>query len=119
VISLTLYDFRNILLEVIGAVYHFRPPENTPEKYILWGETGEGDTIQADEKTHELTLKGILYYYTRTEYDDVFDQICKEFNENEIAWSISAIGYNDTTREITYELHWEIMCGEGEIYRKR
>ena len=38
--------------------------------------------------------------------------------DDNIAWSLSSIGYDDELGQIVYALIWEVACGNGKIYRQ-
>ena len=114
---MSLLDLRDALLEVLDDVYHFRAPADIPEHYILWGETGVSDSVKADDAPDTLAIRGMLYYYTSDEYDTIFDDICQSLTDHMIAWRITSIGYDDESRQIVYEIAWEVTCGAGAIYK--
>lgn len=115
---MTLFDLRDALLEVLDDVYHFIAPERKPEHYILWGETGGADSVKSDDAPDTIAIRGRLYYYTSDEYDVIFDDICQSLTDHGIAWKIGNIGYDDTLRQIIYEVTWEVICGSCSVYKQ-
>lgn len=116
-ISLTLLDVRDAFLSVLDDVYHFKAPGNKSEHYVVWGETGQSDTISADDKPDTIAIAGLMYYYTNDEYDTIFDDLCFALSEIGAAWGIRSIGYDDSTGQIVYEVAWEVACGACSIYK--
>ena len=114
---MTLHDVRDAFLSVIDDVYHFKAPGNTPQHYVVWGETGQSDSVSGDDKPDTIAVRGLMYYYTSDEYDTIFDDLCNALSEIGSAWSIQSIGYDDTTRQIVYEVAWEVVCGAGAVYK--
>lgn len=110
-------DVRNALLTVTDKVYHYKANPDIKTNYILWGETGPSAIFSADDEIDTIVMGGELYYYTTTEYDPVFDQICKAFDEHDIAWALSDIGYDEALGQIVYAMEWGVVCGKGEVYQ--
>ena len=73
--------------------------------------------VSADDNPDTITVRGLLYYYTTDEYDEIFDDLCNALAEIGAAWAIQNIGYDDNTRQIIYEVAWEVPCGAGAIYK--
>lgn len=113
---MSILDVRDAFLEVVDDVYHFRAPSDKPEKYIVWGETGRAASFPADDEPQEIAIAGLAYYYTTTEYDGTFDDICDKLTEAGISWSLGSIGYDDSLRQIVYEIAWEVPIGKGKLY---
>lgn len=114
---MTLHDVRDAFLSVIDDVYHFKAPGKIPEHYVVWGETGQSVIVSADDNPDTITVRGLMYYYTSDEYDEIFDDLCNALSEICAAWAIQSIGYDDNTRQIIYEVAWEVPCGAGAIYK--
>ena len=114
---MTLIDVRDAFLSVLDDVYHFKAPGNKPVHYVVWGETGQSDTISADDKSDTIAITGLMYYYTDDEYDAIFDDLCSALSDIGAAWVIRNIGYDDSVGQIVYEVAWEVPCGSCSIYR--
>jgi hypothetical protein len=114
---LTLHDVRDAFLSVIDDVYHFKAPGKISSHYVVWGETGQSAAVSADDNPDTITVRGLMYYYTTDEYDGIFDDLCNALAEIGAAWAIQNIGYDDNTRQIIYEVAWEVPCGAGAIYK--
>lgn len=51
-----LSDLRDALLEVIPDVFHYEA-KGKPDKYIVWAEDGEADSLEADDQKMNKLLK--------------------------------------------------------------
>lgn len=111
-------NVRDALLSVTDNVYHYKANPECKDRYIVWGETRADATFNADDNTDIMAIAGEIYYYTTVEYDEIFDDICTALSDNNIAWSLSSIGYDDELGQIVYALIWEVACGNGKIYRQ-
>lgn len=120
---MAITDVRDALLMIIDHVYHYKAPERDADgnplvdRYVVWGETGADGAVNADDRAHEISVTGELYYYTKEEYDSVFDDICQSLTECGISWTLESIGYDDSTGQIVYSLSWEVACGAGSLYK--
>lgn len=108
---------RDVLVDVVGAqVGHYEPQKSWADKYAVYGETGAPTSISADDTAAQLVLTGEIYYYTTEEFDKTVDRICMGLTEADVSWSVTQIGYDAELRQISYQIHWEVSCGPGEIY---
>ena len=71
-----LSDIRDALLEIIPDVFHYEAWAK-PDKYIVWAEDTEADSLNADDRKEEQVLQGTIDYFTKTEYDPNFKLIHK------------------------------------------
>lgn len=109
-------DVRDALLSVLDPVYHFRAPADLRTRYAVWGEGGSDTILYSDDRPGEMTVPGRIYYYTPTEYDMVFDEICAALSDAGISYRLYSIGYDDTTAQIIYEIEWRVVVGKGSLY---
>lgn len=108
---------RDVLVDVVGAqVGHYEPQKSWADKYAVYGETGAPTEVSADDTAAQLVLTGEIYYYTTEEFDKAVDRICMGLTEADVSWSVTQIGYDAELRQISYQIHWEVSCGPGEIY---
>lgn len=114
---MTVKDVRDALLTVTDKVYHYKANPSVKTNHILWGETGLSATFSADDEIDSIVMGGELYYYTDTEYDPVFDQICTALDDHDIAWTLTSIGYDDKLGQIVYAMEWGVVCGKGAVYQ--
>lgn len=95
-----------ITLSIGGEnVYHYwRPRSNVP--YVIWAEDGPADYHNSNNRHSEISIHGTIDYFTKKEYDPVFDEI--EENLTELfgsAWEWTSTQYEDSTGLIHHE--WE------------
>lgn len=110
---------RDVLVAVVGAqVGHYEPQKNWKDKYAVYGETGAPTEVYADDIPQELRLSGEILYFTMQEFDKTVDNICTALSEAGVSWSIVSIGYDQELKQLNYQIHWEVPCGAGEVYRQ-
>lgn len=103
-----LSDLRDALLEVIPDVFHYEA-WSKPDKYIVWAEDGEADSLSADDKKTDQVLQGTIDYFTKTEYDPNFELIQEKLNSIDISWKLNSVQHEEETGYIHYEWVWEIV----------
>ncbi len=104
---MTLQTLRDTLLTVTDKVYHFEANAED-EKYIVWAEDGQADTVWADGKLQQQATTGTIDYFTKEEFDENFDRIQKALSQADISFGLNSIQYEDDTSLIHYEWVWEI-----------
>jgi len=103
-----LSDIRDALLQVLPDVFHYEAWAK-PDKYIVWAEDTEADSLNADDKKEEQVLQGTIDYFTKTEYDPNFDLIQEKLNSVDLAWRLNSIQHEEETGYIHYEWIWEMI----------
>ena len=63
-----LTDIRDALLEIIPDVFHYEAWAK-PDKYIVWAEDTEADSLNSDDRKEEQVLQGTIDYFTLTEFE--------------------------------------------------
>jgi len=106
-----LSDLRDALLEVIPDVFHYEA-KGKPDKYIVWAENGEADSLEADDQKDEQVIEGTIDYFTKTEYDPNVKAIQQKLNSINVAWRLNSIQHEEDTGYIHYEWVFEF---EGEL----
>jgi len=103
------------LLKTIGPpVFHYSPGDEDErenlDQYIVWAEDGEGGSIHADDSKTEQSIQGTIDYFTRDEFDPIFNLIQEKLNSaDDIAWRLNSIQYEEDTGYIHYEWVWEMV----------
>lgn len=111
---------RDALISVLGdKVGHYQARKDWTDKYAVFGETAAPTVVSADDEEQDLVLSGEIYYYTSEEYDGNVDEICMALSDAGVSWSVNAIGWDQELGQINYQIHWEVPCGAGEIYRQQ
>lgn len=112
----TIYDVRDALLSLDVPVYHFIAPEIKKDKFVIWAETSAEYPLYADDEPQEARVRGQIYYYTCTEYDEVVTMLASALIDGGIGFTISNIGRDFDLKMIVYQIDWEADCGGCEIY---
>ena len=116
-ITMSVQTVRDALLSVVERVYHYHEQSGEKLPYAIYGETAAPVVVSGDDTPAIVSVRGEIYYYTNTEFDTAVDEICDALTDAGVSWTIDAIGYTAEDRRIMYQIHWEVPCGAGEIYR--
>lgn len=108
-----LVDLRDALLTITPNVYRYTA-QKTTGNYIVWAEDGQGSVGYAGNKMTIQTIQGTIDYFTKTEFDPVFNQIQETLNTLNIAWSLNSIQYEEETGYIHYEWLFEVVNYIGQ-----
>lgn len=103
-----LTDLRDLLLTVTSDTFHYKAWAK-PDKYIVWAEDGETDSLNADDQKTEQVLQGTIDYFTKTEYDLNFELIQAKLNSADLSWRLNSIQHEEETGYIHYEWVWEMV----------
>lgn len=107
-----LQELRDLLLTVSSNVYHYHAHKKA-DKYIVWAEDGQGSSGYAGNHMTTQVLQGTIDYFTKIEFDPVFDQIQTALNSVDIAWQFNSIQREEETGYIHYEWVWEMVNEVG------
>lgn len=112
-----MQTIRDVLVAVVGAqVGHYEPDKDWADKYAVYGETGAPTMLSADDGPIQLKITGEILYYTTEDFDKKVDEICMALTAAGVSCSVDNIGYDSELKQISYQIHWEVACGQGEIY---
>lgn len=109
---MSLANLRDALLTITPNVYHYTA-QKTTGNYIVWAEDGQGNASHAENIMTTQTIQGTIDYFTKTEFDPVFDQIQEALNILDIAWSLNSIQFEEETGYIHYEWLFEAVTSVG------
>lgn len=88
-------------------VFHFFAPSSEAVPYCVWYESGEDSSLGADDHKAEQAISGYVDYYTKTEFDTMFDAIQNALNGIEnCAWTFEATIYGDPSSEDNNTVHY-------------
>lgn len=106
-INSKLSDFADKIATITGRnIYHyFRPVMNAP--YILWAETGESSSLEADNRKREQAISVDVDYYTKQEFDSVIDDLQNLFISNGFAFELTSVAFEENTNLIHY--NWNVV----------
>lgn len=102
-----IYKIRDALSTVSENVEHYEA-SNKSDKYIVWAEDMESDSLNTDNKKSIQVIQGTIDYFTKTEGDETVDKIQNALDNAKIPYSLSSVQYEDETNYIHYEWVWEV-----------
>lgn len=109
-----LQMLRDTLATIKGVkVYHYwRPQLKAP--FIIWAEEDEGTSFHANNKKVNQNIHGVIDFYTKTEYDPVFDEIQNKLNNLDgFSWRWDSTQYENETNLIHHSWDWWVGNGEA------
>jgi len=81
------------------------------DRYIVWAEEGEGESLDADNQKEVQTITGTIDFYSKTENDVAVKRIQAVLNSSEdVAWSLNSVQYEDDTEFIHHEWLWQVIA---------
>lgn len=95
---------------VTDAVSHYSRLKS--DRYFVWQEEGSND-LEADNGHIESAMRGSTDLFTRQEADPWIADFEKSLDENDVAWYLNSVQYEEDTGFIHYEWVWEVM-GDGD-----
>lgn len=88
-------------------VYHYFAPSSEAVPYCVWYEDGESSSLEANDHKAEQAISGYVDYFTKTEFDTMFDAIQNALNGIEhCAWTFESTIYGDPTQENDNTIHY-------------
>ena len=103
-----LKQIKEVLLTVSPNVFHYEG-NNKNDKYIVWAEEGEGNSLEADNSKQMRTIQGTIDYFTKADEDETVDEIETALKNANISFSLNSVQYEDETNFIHYEWLFEVM----------
>lgn len=98
----TLY---NPLLALSCKVSHYKRSTTNPP-FVVWSETGEEQSFNADNHKKEQQLTGLIDFYTKTEFDTIADKIQEILDSEPVGYTLLNVLYEDETNLIHYQWRW-------------
>lgn len=90
--------------------YHYwRPVKTVP--CLMWAESGEENSFDADNRKAEQNIVGTCDFYTRTEFDPLIDAVQACLEDLGVTWSLESVQYEEDTNLIHYEWRWGVSFG--------
>lgn len=93
-------------LDGINLYHYWRPKMEPP--FLVWQETGEATSFDANNSKREQAIEGSADYYTLTEYDATIDAIQDALNGLGVGWVLTSVDYEDETNLIHYSWTWQV-----------
>ena len=102
-----IFRVRDALLKVTDNVGHYEALDKK-DKYIVWAEDSESDSVEADGIKKEQTIQGTIDYFTKTDGDENVNKIQNELINARINFRLSSVQYEEETQFIHFEWIWEV-----------
>ena len=106
-ISDKMKRIRDILLSVTEDVFHYEALKK-PDKYIVWAEDLEGNSLHTDNKKKIPVIQGSVDYFTKQEFDSKVDEIQKALSDAGISFYLNSSQYEEETGYIHYDWIFEV-----------
>lgn len=90
-----------------NEIYHYDATGDKGDRYIVWQEEGESDSLFLDNQHDEIVLKGSLDIYTKVEFDDLVDEVIDLFHKNTVSFNLISVDYETNSNYIHYSFDWE------------
>lgn len=94
--------------ELSDNVYHYwRPRPDGVNRYIIWEESEEAASLEADNMKQEQGIHGTLDLYSVYEFEPLIDEIQEALNAFEnLSWRLNSAQYEEETGLIHHEWEW-------------
>lgn len=101
-----LKKIKTALVAVSSNTYHYTKPDNVKADYIVWAESSEDDSFNANNRKEEQQLFGYIDLFTQKEFNPLCDDIQTALSAVEgCSYILQAVQYEDDTKLIHYT--WE------------
>lgn len=98
---------RDALLTITEHPYHFEA-ENKGNRYIVWQEDSEGESLHADNVHEIMVFRGTVDLFTKQDGDPWVQEIPKVLDAARIACRMESVQYEEGTGYIHYEWRFEV-----------
>jgi hypothetical protein len=114
---MTLLEFRDLLIAFgteagISVSHNFA--DGQTGNYIVWAEDREGAALYADDRKIFQGIQGTIDYFTKDEFDPVFNRIQEALEFADLIWRLNSTQYEPDTGYTHYEWVWEVD-GVGQV----
>lgn len=96
------------LLTVPVEVFHYYAMKK-PDQYIVWAESSEGDSLEADNRKEEQSLEGYIDYFTKSDKDPNVEAIQRALKSAEISFFLNSVQHEEETGYIHFEWRFEVI----------
>ena len=87
------------------TVTHYRRSK-AKAPFVVWSETGEEESFNADNHKREQQLTGLVDFYTQKEFDPIADSIQAILDEEPVGYILANVLYEEETNLIHYQWRW-------------
>lgn len=85
---------------------------NLKAPFIIWQEDGEAESLNANNRKAEQGIYGVVEFYTKKEYDPIFDSIQSVLNNLEdFSFRYDGTVFEDETGLIHHSWEWRLRYG--------
>ena len=111
-INTILDRVKTALLAVTDQVNHYEAFKK-PDKYIVYAEDSEGDSVEADDKKETQSIQGTIDYFTLEDGDENVDRIQKALNDADISFYLNSVQYESRDEGGKGYIHYEWVFEEA------
>lgn len=102
-----IFTVRDALLMISDNVSHYES-FNKADKYIVWAEDTENNSVGGDNKKQMQTIQGTIDYYTKEDGDETVDKIQEALEKGKIPFYLNSVQYENETGYIHFEWVWSV-----------
>lgn len=96
------------LLNVGVPVSHYTASKQM-DKYIVWAEDGQSDSLWSDGRMQAQAIQGTIDYFTKAENDPNVYELQNALADADISFRLNSVQYEDETKYIHYEWIFEVV----------
>lgn len=101
-----------LLLTVTENVFHYEALNQT-DKYIVWAEDSEGDSLEGDNHKINQSIQGTIDYFTLEEMDSNVDTIQSVLKNADISFYLNSVQYESRDDSGSGYIHYEWVFEVG------
>ena len=87
-------------------VFHYNAM-NQVDKYIVWAEDSEGDSVEGDDRKINQSIQGTIDYFTKQEFDENVDRIQEVLKSSCISFYLNSVQYESRDDSGAGYIHYE------------
>lgn len=95
-----------ILKTVTEDVFHYEAMKQ-PDKYIVWAEDSEGDSVEGDDSKINQSIQGTIDYFTKEDMDENVDKIQAVLKAACISFYLNSVQYENLDDAGSGYIHYE------------
>ena len=102
-----LKKIEDILLELDPEnVFHYHAKDRT-DKYIVWAEDSEGDSVEGDDRKLNQSTQGTIDYFTKEDMDENVERIQEALKAACISFYLNSVQYESVYEGNSDYIHYE------------
>ena len=95
-----------ILKTVTDNVSHYEEMHKT-DKYIVWAEDSEGDSVEGDDRKLNQSIQGTIDYFTKEDMDENVERIQEALKAACISFYLNSVQYESVYEGNSDYIHYE------------